>query len=181
MPVELTGPQPDILDYDEIEAAEPGAPEGAPLRERIIKKIRQETLSMASVAGTITASCRGGSVPSDCTTTYNGVAVHWSVVESLLSTSLATEYELWPDKELLTSKIIYHNVYVYLHQTPDDAVRCQEVPDVVLVEKPREYSTESIDTGIRCQFLGVARDGQRIWTEMRLFMDNSGMTWARAG
>jgi hypothetical protein len=179
LPVELTGPQPDVMDFDVMDKTEPTADIDAPLLDRVISQIRHETLLMASVSGKITASCEGGRIRTKtkavthCTTTYNGVALHWSIVGSpSLSVPNATEYSYEPDKILLTSKIIYHNFFVYDHHSKEDRERCQKIPDIVLVEKPDP--TEETDTGYRCQFLGLEQKGERAWTGMRLFVDSGG-------
>jgi hypothetical protein len=175
LPVELTGPQPDVMDYNAINKAEPPADDEGPLLERVISQIRHETLVMAGVSGKITASCEGGRIRTKtnavtrCTTTYNGVALRWSIVGSpSLFIPNTIEYDYVSDKILLTDKFIYHNFFVGRYQSPEDRARCQKIPSIVLVEKPGP--TEEKDTGYRCQFLGLERNGERAWTGMRLFV-----------
>lgn len=177
LPVVLTGKDPDVLTGEMINELEPDVPATAPIRDRVIGRIRRETLSSAGVPGTVTASCGNIPTPAEkgvttCTAAWNGVAVQWSVVATASAGSeFFTDYTILPAKILLTKRLIYHNFYVKHHQVSNDVERCQEIPDVVLVDTP---GFDGHDTGYRCQVLTVPKDNVRTWKDLRLIVNSEG-------
>ncbi|MCK2243200.1 MULTISPECIES: hypothetical protein [unclassified Crossiella] len=179
LPVEITGPQPEVRGYGTDHETEPPLAPSASLLDRMLGNIRLSTLRSAGAPGTITASCEGDVIRTEpgavtrCTGTYNGVAVPWTIRANARSGGL-TEFVSLPERTLLTNKVIYQEFFQ--RNQPSENLRCQAIPEVVLVHKPIPGSTTEIDTGFRCQVLYSGQDA-RVWTEQRLFMNSMGMVW----
>lgn len=173
-PVPITGPQPGILDDAAIRRA---IPDPAPAlvvnspRDALLAQLKQRTLRMAGVSGAVTGSCDRFSpeeLDADCATTYQGVAVQWSI-DMMGSPQQGFFMSSSPVTAVLTARRVYDEFWKQYH-TKSDQLRCDRIPPVISTP----VSESGRATSYRCQYLGPPDGrGHRTWIDLQAGADTS--------
>ncbi|MEE1928640.1 hypothetical protein V1J52_10610 [Streptomyces sp. TRM 70351] len=150
----------------------PSPDSGADLTEKIIYELRQRTVEMAGVVKDTEGSCEGGEVTlkagatTACTITYEGVEVPWEVniADDYEEGSFIVRYDIAPTKGVLVGETVRAEFWK-LQNTMSDDLRCDELPEVELVEI-------DTDTGYRCQYLIEEDDGPGRYSDRIVKVDD---------
>ncbi len=140
-PVAITGPQPGIVVDTSIDSIMPPAPRGASMLEEVLTSLRRKTLLMAGVRAEITAACAGNRITlaagatTDCTTTYGGRSIPWSVtINSVYHPGdTLVGYSARPLAVLVTPQNVYQQFWV-TYGVRNDKLSCELIPGILVVE-----------------------------------------------
>lgn len=170
LPVVVDASTPRMLTNDQLNQQEPVSTTGS-TTDQIVSSIRHETLKLAGVSGTITASCpsmdyHDGALDT-CHATFDGVPIDWAVT---ISSAVFVTYQLTPDNGILTAGKAYAQFWSgYQHRS--DHLTCDTIPPVVSVKlDPANFAP----TGYRCAYLGQVQDNTRTWTYLPVTVDGQG-------
>lgn len=172
LPVPVTGPEPDLVTSDEIDAALPDPPGNPSLTEKVLHEIRKETLTKVRILGETSAGCDGGEVRAGpkavttCHVTYENVTVPWRVNVTHHEGDMLAFYVTAPLKGLLDARSVRGRFWNGWHDEYED-LRCTEIPAITVVELGE-------DTGHRCQYAERGPDGSFVRTNLEIHLSDEG-------
>ncbi|MFE9707608.1 hypothetical protein [Streptomyces sp. NPDC005930] len=175
LPVAITSAEPELLTVKTLRGSLPPEPtDDATLTERMLWRMRKQTVAMAGTPGKTSAACEGGKVSMEpgattrCTVNYQGVKVTWSIRYDEPTGDLKP-YEITnAGQAVLTAKSVYGHFWREYNRVSKH-LRCDKVPDV----EPVAYNQ---DTGRRCQYASAVL-GESRWGDVPVSVGERGVVF----
>ncbi|TCO59412.1 hypothetical protein [Actinocrispum wychmicini] len=176
MPVEVTGPEPDLLTSNQAYAEFPPASVSLPVMEQLAQQMRKETVLRSGIRGRFgAASCpRGGltmraGATTTCTIRYEGVDVPWNITigDDYQRGSQFFDYRVTGTVGVLRARAVHGLLWNKASRVPSQRLRCDAIPEMKVVQLG--------PTGYRCQYLDTTGASDALmWTVVQVVVDEDG-------